>query len=696
MEEKTNRLINEKSPYLLQHAHNPVDWYPWGGEAFKKAADENKPVFLSIGYSTCHWCHVMEKESFEDLEVAELMNREMIAVKVDREERPDLDNIYMSVCQMLTGSGGWPLTIIMTPDKVPFFAGTYMPKNTRAGRIGMMELIPRIKDVWEKRRNEVLDSANRIQEALLGIDDISPDRKLDESAMEKAYRELTVRFDENFGGFGNAPKFPSPHNFLFLLRYWKRTGDEKALGMVEDSLINMRLGGMYDHIGFGFHRYSTDREWLLPHFEKMLYDQAMISIAYIEAYQATGHSDYEVTAREIFSYVLRDMTSPEGGFYSAEDADSEGEEGKFYIWQKKEIEEILQQEDAELITEVFNMKREGNFKDEASGVLTGANILHSKKSLEEISEEKDIPLPDLKDRLSKIRNSLFYEREKRIHPHKDDKILTDWNGLMIAALSLGARIFDDDELSAAAVKAADFILREMRNTDGGLLHRYRDGEAGITGNADDYAFFIWGLIELYETTFETGYLKSAIELTDYFIKHFYDDNRGGFFFTPDNGEPLPVRKREVYDGAVPSGNSAAMLNMIKLARITGRVDFDKYADGINMAFSQAIDKMPSAHTFFMCAMEYTAGPSCEVVITGPRGNDDTNEMISALNRQYYPNRVTVFKPDNDNDDINSIAEYLRDYKCLDNRATAYVCRNSTCETPTTRPNEMIDFLKKSS
>jgi len=425
MVKNENRLINEKSPYLLQHALNPVDWYPWCDEAFQKAADENKPVFLSIGYSTCHWCHVMEKESFEDHEVAELMNSEMISIKVDREERPDLDNIYMSVCQMLTGSGGWPLTIIMTPDKVPFFAGTYMPKNTRLGRIGMMELIPGIKDVWENRSSEVMDSAKRIKEALKGLDDITPDRKMDASALERAYRELMVRFDENSGGFGNAPKFPSPHNFLFLLRYWKRTGDKQALNMVEKSLLNMRLGGLYDHIGFGFHRYSTDSKWLLPHFEKMLYDQAMLAIAYSEAYQATGNNEFKLTAGEIFSYVLRDMTSPEGGFYSAEDADSEGEEGKFYVWKEEEIRDVLDKEDAELITEIFDIKEQGNFKDESTGVLTGSNIFHLKKPITQISREKNVPLSELNRKLSKIRDLLFIEREKRIDLIKWE-LLDEW------------------------------------------------------------------------------------------------------------------------------------------------------------------------------------------------------------------------------------------------------------------------------
>jgi len=692
---KENRLINEKSPYLLQHAYNPVDWYPWCEDAFHKAAHENKPIFLSIGYSTCHWCHVMEKESFEDHEVAELMNREMISIKVDREERPDLDNVYMAVCQMLTGSGGWPLTIIMTPDKAPFFAGTYIPKSTRSGRIGLMDLIPKIKDVWENRKNEVFDSANRIREALKDMDDITPGQKMDVSILEKGYMELANRFDDTLGGFSNAPKFPSPHNFLFLLRYWKRTGDEKALNMVEKSLLNMRLGGMYDHIGFGFHRYSTDREWLLPHFEKMLYDQAMLAMAYIETFQATGNNDYASAANEIFSYVLRDMTSSEGGFYSAEDADSEGEEGKFYVWKDAELREILNKEDADLITNIFNVKKEGNFKEESTGALTGTNIFHLIKPIRQIAEEKNIPLSELEKRLSAIRNILFNERGKRIRPHRDDKILTDWNGLMIAAIALGAKAFNEENLLCAARGAADFILHNMRDSNGGLLHRYRDSEGGITGNTDDYAFFIWGLIELYETTFETKYLKNAIELNEYYITHFFDKTRGGFFFTPDNGESLLVRKREIYDGAVPSGNSVAMLNLIKLARITGRPDLEKFSERTNQAFSQVINKTPSAHTFFMCALEFVTGPSCEVVITGAEGNKDTFEMIKALNRQYFPNKVTVFKPKNNNADINTIAEYIKDYKCIDNMATAYVCHDNACELPTTQAVKMLELMKKS-
>lgn len=598
-----NRLIHEKSPYLLQHAHNPVDWFPWCDDAFNQARESDRPIFLSIGYSTCHWCHVMERESFTDNEVAKLLNDNVISIKVDREERPDLDNIYMTACQMLTGSGGWPLTIIMTPDKIPFYAGTYFPKNTQPGRIGMMELIPRLMDLWHNRRGEVQKSASKIQAALNNIDNLIPGEAVDASVTDRAYKELFNRFDEASGGFSMMPKFPSPHNILFLLRYFKRTGNEKALQMAEKTLFHMRLGGIYDHVGFGFHRYSTDSKWFLPHFEKMLYDQAMVAIAYLEAYQVTGKKAYASTADEIFRFVMRDLTSPEGGFYSAIDADSEGEEGKFYVWKEDELKAILD-EDAGLITDIFNVKKAGNFSEESTGEITGSNIIYLAKPLEQLALEKNMPLTVLQDKISKAVNILFGEREKRVHPHMDDKILTDWNGLMIAALALGAKVLENREYASFAIKAADFFIEQMRNSDGGLLHRYREREAKINGNADDYAFFIWGLINLYEATAEARFLEFALQLNDYFLAHFYDKERGGLFFTPDNGEPLPVRKREIYDGAIPSSNSAAMLNLLRLGQITKRADLEKYGVDTAIAFSDAVKKMPSAHTFLMCGIEY--------------------------------------------------------------------------------------------
>lgn len=691
---KPNRLIHEKSPYLLQHAYNPVDWYPWGEEAFEKARKENKPIFLSIGYSTCHWCHVMEKESFEDDEVAKLMNDAFVSIKVDREERPDIDGIYMMVCQMISRGGcGWPLNIVMTPDKKPFFAATYIPKEDRFGRAGMLTLVPRIKEVWTKQHDKVLDSANQITSALQQGMKESHGEELDKSTLRTAYEQLVQSFDEQHSGFGSAPKFPTPHNLLFLIRYWKRSDNKEALEMVEKTLHAMRQGGIYDHIGFGFHRYSTDAEWFLPHFEKMLYDQAMISMAYIEAYQATGKEEYKKTAREIFTYVLRDMTSREGGFYSAEDADSEGEEGKFYLWTEGEIRQILGKDDADLFISVFNVEKRGNFREEATGKGMGGNILHLKKSLAEIASQLKISKTEIESRIEMARQKLFDVRERRVHPHKDDKILTDWNGLMIAALSKGAQAFNEPSYTEAARRAADFLLKNMRKPDGRLLHRYRDGQADIAGNLDDYAFLIWGLIELYESTFDVGYLQAAISLNSDLIKHFWDDKGGGFYFTADDGENLIVRQKEIYDGAIPSGNSVAMLNLLQLGRITANPDLEEKASKIGRAFSNTVKQFPGAFTQLMVALDFALGPSYEVVIVGNTQSEDTRAMLNAIGRQFVPNKVVLLRPtEKESPDITRIAGFTKNQSSLDGKATAYVCLNYVCKLPTTDVSRMIELL----
>lgn len=471
VERKPNRLIYEKNPYLLQHAYNPVDWYPWGQEAFEKAKKEDKPIFLSIGYSTCHWCHVMERESYDDEEVARLINDAFVSIKVDREERPDIDSTYMRACQALIGSGGWPLNIILTPDKKPFFAATYIPKESIFGRTGMLELIPRIKDLWEKNRDEVEKTAMKVTSSIREVYRGKPGEELDKDVFNMAYEQLLTMFDEQHGGFDDAPKFPTPHNLQFLLRYWRRTRDIIALRMVERTLTGMRMGGIYDHIGFGFHRYSTDSKWLVPHFEKMLYDQALIAMAYIEAYQATKDEEYGRAAREIFTYVLRDMTSPEGGFYSGEDADSEGVEGKFYVWTENEIRTVLGEE-SDLVKRIFNIEEEGNFREE--GRLTGKNILHLTGSLSEIASDLKVPVDKLQKLLDDARLKLFTARERRIHPGKDDKILVDWNGFMIAALSKGAQVFNEPAYADAAQRAADFILENMHDSRGRLYPQIRE------------------------------------------------------------------------------------------------------------------------------------------------------------------------------------------------------------------------------
>ncbi len=691
---KPNRLIHEKSPYLLQHAYNPVDWYPWGEEAFEKARKENKPIFLSIGYSTCHWCHVMEKESFEDEEVARLMNDAFVSIKVDREERPDIDGIYMMVCQMISRGGcGWPLNIVMTPDKKPFFAATYIPKEDRFGRAGMLTLVPRIKEVWTKQHNEVLDSANQITSALQQRMKESHGGELDKSTLKAAYEQLAHSFDKYHGGFGGAPKFPTPHNLSFLLRYWKRSDNKEALDMVEKTLQAMRQGGIYDHIGFGFHRYSTDAEWFLPHFEKMLYDQAMIAMAYIEAYQATGKEEYKKTAREIFTYVLRDMTSQEGGFYSAEDADSEGEEGKFYLWTEGEIRQILGKDEADLFIRVFNVEKGGNFREEATGKGTGRNILYLRRSLPEIASQLKISESELESRLETARQKLFEMRERRVHPHKDDKILTDWNGLMIAALAKGAQVFGEPRYAEAAQRAVDFIFKNMRKPDGRLLHRYRDGQANIEGNLDDYAFLIWGLIELYESTFDANYLKSAIDLNSSLIKHFWDNKGGGFYFTADDSESLIVRQKEIYDGATPSGNSVAMLNLLRLGRITANPDLEEKASKIGHAFSNMVRQFPGVFTQLMVALDFALGPSYEVVIVGNSQSEDTKAMLNAIGRQFVPNKVVLLRPtEKESPDITRIAGFTKNQSSLGSKATAYVCLNYVCNLPTTDINKMIELL----
>ena len=694
-----NRLIHEQSPYLLQHADNPVDWYPWGEEAFRAAREADKPIFLSIGYATCHWCHVMARESFEDEEVARLMNDTFISIKVDREERPDLDGAFMKVCQLIGHNCGWPLTIFMTPDQRPFFAGTYFPKRGRFGQSGMLELIPKVREFWSSRREDLIRSADRILQSLRNtpqrpsgerpgpevLPDILPD------LLPDAYEELRSRYDLRYGGFGDAPKFPMPHTLLFLLRYWNRYGASDALDMVENTLQAMRRGGIYDHVGFGFHRYATDAKWVVPHFEKMLYDQALLSIAYTEAFQVTRNPDYEETAREILTYVLRSLRSPEGGFYSAEDAESEGEEGKFYLWTECEIQEALDPEAAAAIIKAFNVQTDGNFIDPMQGQKTGGNIFFKSvpqgKTAQSLHGEEDLFHKKVDDAL----RVLFDFREKRGHPLTDDKILTDWNGLMIAALAQAARVFDDRTYLDAAIAAAEFILGRLRDPSGLLLHRYRNGHAGIRAFLDDYAFLIWGLIEIYETGFDVSFLKRALALNQKMLQEFEDETQGGFFFTASEAEESLLRRKEIYDGAVPSGNSVAMLNLLRLARLTGDAGLEETAAGITEAFLGDIGRMPSAHSFFLMAADFALGPALEVVIAGSRDMPDTQEMLKALQSRFIPNQVVLLKETDDA--ISDLAEFTRTMSPLEGKPTAFVCTAQVCRRPVTTIAEMLDLLK---
>jgi uncharacterized protein YyaL (SSP411 family) len=681
-----NHLKNEKSPYLLQHAQNPVDWYPWGDEAFAKARLEDKPIFLSIGYSTCHWCHVMEHESFEDEQVARLLNDAFVNIKVDREERPDIDNIYMTVCQMMTQSGGWPLTIMMTQELKPFFAATYIPKESIYGRIGLLELIPQVKAIWAEKRDELINAAEEITKGLQEIHPQSTEKKLGEDTLKKAYEIFVRIFDREFGGFGNAPKFPSPHNLYFILRYWKRTGEAQALKMVEETLQSMRRGGIYDQIGFGFHRYSTDTKWIVPHFEKMLYDQALIAMACIETYQATGKAEYEKTAREIFTYVLRDMTDGQDGFYCAEDADSEGVEGKFYLWTEEEIRSVLKKDEADLFLSVFHHSDDA----EVHG-MQEMPACHFIPHLKKINDDKKSDL----QKLAKIREKLFAVREKRIHPHKDDKILTDWNGLMIAALAKGAQVFDEPAYTQAASRAVEFILRRMRTTDGRLLHRFRDGVASIAAMVDDYAFIIWGLLELYEATFDAKYLEYALELNKELIIHFWDEKENGLFFTADDAEELLIRQKEIHDEAIPSGNSVSLANFLRLARITGDSSLENKAALISNVFSGRVGQMPNAFTQFLAAFDFALGSANEVIIAGDIDKNDTKDMLGVLRKSFVPNKIVILRPGGSaSSEIEKIAPYTKSYQSIGGRATAYVCSNFTCQLPTSDPEKMMALLER--
>jgi uncharacterized protein YyaL (SSP411 family) len=677
---KPNRLINEKSPYLLQHAYNPVDWYPWCDEAFERAKIEDKPIFLSIGYSTCHWCHVMEKESFEDEEVAKILNENFIPIKVDREERPDIDTVYMTICQAMTGHGGWPLTIIMTPDKKPFFAGTYIPKHSRYGRIGLIELLQKVVEIWKENKDKVISLAEQItNEIKEAIKKVEKGNIIDETIFTLAYKELEENFDPEYGGFGEAPKFPTPHNLMFLLRYWKRTGNAKAIDMIEQTLKGMWLGGIYDQIGFGFHRYSTDRKWLVPHFEKMLYDQALISLACIETYQATGKEKYAVLCSEVFSYVIDNLTNTDGGFFSAEDADSEGEEGKFYLWEYSELEKILNQSELNFVIENFNIRKDGNYIDELKRSRTGKNIFHLSSELE--GEKRKI--------WESIRLKLLQHRNNRIRPLKDDKILTDWNGLTISSLAKGYLTFGVEDYIKIAEKSANFILKNMLTNDGKLLHRFRDGEAKINGHLDDYAFLAWGLIELYEATFKTKYLKKAIELTNKMIELFLDENNGGFFLSEN--EDVLFKQKEIYDGAIPSGNSVALLVLIKLSKITGRSDLNELTFKLVETFSGTVSKHPSAYTFFLSAFDFLIGPSFEIIIVG-KSSDDISKIQKLLNSKFIPNKILLYKPTDREDEINLIAPFLTHYKEIDGKTTIYICKNYECKQPVTSVEEMMPLI----
>jgi len=679
-EKVPNRLADEKSPYLLQHAYNPVKWYPWGNEAFEKAKAEDKPIFLSIGYSTCHWCHVMEKESFEDLQVADILNSNFISIKVDREERPDIDSIYMTYCQAITGSGGWPLSIFMTYDKKPFFAGTYFPKNNKYGRSGFIEILENIADAWKNNKDKLIKSSNTMHKELSSMKYGEENKKIDESIIEKTVNELKRYYDSKRGGFSDKPKFPTPHNIFFLLRYYHINKDEEILKMVENTLVSMYKGGIFDHIGFGFSRYSTDSKWLVPHFEKMLYDNALLAISYVEAYHITKNNLYKEIADKIFKYVLRDMRSKDGGFFSAEDADSEGEEGKFYIWSRGEVTRVLGEEDAVIFSKYFDITKQGNFEGENIPNLINSNI-------DEIQNNSV-----LKEKLDKMIQKLYSYRESRIHPFKDDKILTSWNGLMIAALSYGGRVFDNPEYIEAAENAAKFIIHKMIRADGRLLARFRDGDAANLGLLDDYAFLVWGLLETYAATFDSLYLEKAVELNSNMLELFYDKEQGGFFLYGVDGEELILRPKDFYDGALPSGNSVAVMNLIKLSKILANNDYQDSIDKLFVFSAGMVEQNPAAYSYLVEAYLLSITPGKEIVITGNRVYSNVKFMIKAANKEYMPFSTVIL---NDGDALlTKLIPFIKDQKQIKEEATAYVCQNFACSKPTCDLEEFKSLIKK--
>jgi len=617
----------------------------------------------------------MERESFEDTEVADILNKHFISIKVDREERPDVDHIYMMVCQAMTGHGGWPLTIFMTPDRKPFYAGTYYPKHDRMGMPGLMSLLDKIINAWNKDKDALMQSGEQIINTVNEHHDTFEPLDMDtEEVIKRAFMSFKRNFDSIYGGFGDAPKFPTPHNLYFLLRYWYLHKDEDALQMVEKTLDSMHRGGIYDHIQWGFSRYSTDRKWLIPHFEKMLYDNALLAIAYLETYQATKKDKYAEVARQIFTYILRDMTSPDGGFYSAEDADSEGEEGKYYVWSVDEIKQILGEEDAEKYCKYYDITSKGNFE--------GLNIPNLLKT--RIPEEDAWLIEGCRRKLSSYRDA-------RIHPYKDDKILTAWNGLMIAAMAMGGRVLGEKRYTEAAEKAVKFIRSKLVREDGRLMARYRDGDTAYPGYVDDYAFLIWGLIELYETTYKTEYLQKALQFNDDLLKFFWDEKNGGLFVYGSDSEQLISRPKEIYDGATPSGNSVSTLNFLRLARLTGRHNLEDRAHQQFKTFGSFISQAPRGYSFSLTALLFAQAPAKEVVLVGKTETHTIDKMVEILREKFSPFIISMVYSE-DHKELKALAPFIADYKVVNNDATAYICENFACQAPITSTEQFRETL----
>ncbi|MFB3825720.1 MAG: thioredoxin domain-containing protein [Bryobacteraceae bacterium] len=690
----TNRLAREKSPYLLQHAQNPVDWYPWGPEAFDRARREDKPIFVSIGYSTCHWCHVMERESFENERIATLLNTHFVPVKVDREERPDVDRVYMTFVQATTGGGGWPMSVWLTPDLRPFFGGTYYPPEDRWGRPGFATVLERLADAWRSRREQILASSADVIEALRRRVETGAAASLpvDERTLEGGFQAFRRTFDVRRGGFGGAPKFPRPAAFNFLLRYWARTGNADALEMTVATLRAMAAGGMYDQLGGGFHRYSVDDRWFVPHFEKMLYDQAQLAVSYLEAWQITHDGFFAGTARETLDYLLRDMRAPEGGFYSAEDADSEGREGAFYIWTREEIERTAGTPAAHWFCHRYGVEDRGNVAADPHGEFRGNNILYRARTLEETAAHFGKPLTEVESGLLQARRELLAVRERRPRPHRDDKILTAWNGLAVSAFARAGAVLDSRIYLEAARAAADFVAARAY-ASGRLLRRYREGEAAIPGFLDDYAFFIQGLLDLYEAAGEIRDLELAIALAGAMRELFEDGENGGFYSAAENPE-LVLRIKEVYDGAEPSGNSIAILDLLRLAAMTGRADFRRSAERALAAFAPAMERGPEAMPQMLAAAGWTLARPRQIILAGGAGGPDTAALLHAAHAPFAPAKILLLlNGDRARGVISGCLPAVLQMSKAGGKAAAYVCEDYTCRLPVSEPEKLTELLK---
>ena len=692
-----NRLIYEKSPYLRQHADNPVDWYPWGKEAFEKAEKEGKPVFMSIGYSTCHWCHVMERESFMNEEIAKLLKEHYVSVKIDREERPDVDQVYMTAAQLMTGSGGWPLSVWMTPKGEPFYVGTYFPPEDRFGRPGFPRVLTKIAELWKDKREAILADARRLAESIRNSGR-APVGVLDPKLLDSAAAAFEQAYDPEFGGFSKAPKFPRTTVHEFLLRTYKRTGNRKALEMVEHSFRMMRKGGVYDHLGGGFHRYSTDARWHLPHFEKMLYDNAFLARAYAQLHQITRKKEFADTAREILDYVLRDMTSKEGGFTSAEDADSDLPDGKghaegaFYIWTPAQVKAVVGDEEGAVLCKALGVVEGGNFELHQPDEPRGNSVVYDARALDDLANELKIPAADLRKTVAEGKRKLFEARARRPRPHLDDKILADWNGLMIGAMAFVGAALEEPRYVAAAERAARFLIVRMRREDGRWLHRSRDGEAGIDAFLDDYACLAEGFLMLHQATFCTEYLQVAVRTAELMIEDFGDKD-GGFFHTSRKGEKLIARMKESYDGALPSGNSVATLALLRLADLSSRPAFRKKAEETLKFFAGTIARHEPAYPYHLCALDALTAPSREVVIVGDPEAEGTKAMLREIRRRYLPNTVVALvAPGEDDPALKKLVPMAADRPAVDGKPTAYVCRNYTCKAPTTSVKTLVEQL----